>query len=183
MEALPRPGEEKLHKNKVHESVRISQKTTRGREKSVWKACGSTKQQCESCCSLQRRLETSGGGDGGREGISGEIGRISVESVNSRAEECCSGGGMRRDEERTDAVLVRSHSMLANSFSRPALQSFRAAAPSSARAFSSTPVPQATLRELELRIRSVGNIGKITKSMKMVAGQSNRSHCALRPSR
>ncbi|GAA6063115.1 hypothetical protein JCM10212_002637 [Sporobolomyces blumeae] len=38
-----------------------------------------------------------------------------------------------------------------------------------ARAFSSTPVPQATLRELESRIKSVGNIGKITKSMKMVA--------------
>ncbi|BGP17199.1 hypothetical protein JCM10213_006002 [Rhodosporidiobolus nylandii] len=45
----------------------------------------------------------------------------------------------------------------------------RAAAPASARAFSSTPAPQATLRELEQRIKSVGNIGKITKSMKMVA--------------
>ncbi|BGO92383.1 atp3 gamma subunit of the F1 sector of mitochondrial F1F0 ATP synthase [Rhodotorula toruloides] len=44
-----------------------------------------------------------------------------------------------------------------------------AAAPSAARAFSSTPAPQATLRELESRIKSVGNIGKITKSMKMVA--------------
>ncbi|GAA5912149.1 hypothetical protein JCM5296_003943 [Sporobolomyces johnsonii] len=43
------------------------------------------------------------------------------------------------------------------------------AAPSAARAFSSTPAPQATLRELEQRIKSVGNIGKITKSMKMVA--------------
>ncbi|GAA6041149.1 hypothetical protein NBRC10512_005068 [Rhodotorula toruloides] len=41
-----------------------------------------------------------------------------------------------------------------------------AAAPSAARAFSSTPAPQATLRELESRIKSVG---KITKSMKMVA--------------
>lgn len=43
------------------------------------------------------------------------------------------------------------------------------AAPSAARSFSSTPAPQATLRELEGRIKSVGNIGKITKSMKMVA--------------
>ncbi|CEQ42012.1 SPOSA6832_03769, partial [Sporobolomyces salmonicolor] len=41
------------------------------------------------------------------------------------------------------------------------------AAPSAARAFSSTPAPQATLRELEQRIKSVGNIGKITKSMKV----------------
>ncbi|GAA5848808.1 uncharacterized protein RHOBADRAFT_65967 [Rhodotorula graminis WP1] len=39
----------------------------------------------------------------------------------------------------------------------------------STRAFSSTPAPQATLREIEGRIKSVGNIGKITKSMKMVA--------------
>ncbi|KAM0756119.1 ATP synthase F1 gamma [Meredithblackwellia eburnea MCA 4105] len=38
-----------------------------------------------------------------------------------------------------------------------------------ARSFSTTPAPQATLKELETRIRSVGNIGKITKSMKMVA--------------
>jgi F-type H+-transporting ATPase subunit gamma len=38
-----------------------------------------------------------------------------------------------------------------------------------ARSFSSSPAPQATLRELEMRIKSVGNIGKITKSMKMVA--------------
>jgi len=43
------------------------------------------------------------------------------------------------------------------------------AAPASARSFSSTPAPQATLREIEGRIKSVGNIGKITKSMKMVA--------------
>ncbi|GAA6043432.1 hypothetical protein JCM8097_002855 [Rhodosporidiobolus ruineniae] len=49
---------------------------------------------------------------------------------------------------------------------RPAV---RAAAPAAARNFSSTPAPQATLRELEQRIKSVGNIGKITKSMKMVA--------------
>ncbi|KAL8279746.1 hypothetical protein RQP46_007841 [Phenoliferia psychrophenolica] len=53
-------------------------------------------------------------------------------------------------------------------FSRSAGTSLRAAAPS-ARAFSSTPAQQATLRELEMRIKSVGNIGKITKSMKMVA--------------
>ncbi|KAI5475545.1 ATP synthase gamma chain [Pseudohyphozyma bogoriensis] len=39
----------------------------------------------------------------------------------------------------------------------------------SARSFSSTPVAEATLKELEMRIKSVGNIGKITKSMKMVA--------------
>ncbi|GAA6006030.1 hypothetical protein JCM10207_007316 [Rhodosporidiobolus poonsookiae] len=46
----------------------------------------------------------------------------------------------------------------------------RAAKPAVAsRAFSSTPAPQATLRELEQRIKSVANIGKITKSMKMVA--------------
>lgn len=35
------------------------------------------------------------------------------------------------------------------------------AAPSAARAFSSTPAPQATLRELEQRIKSVGNIGTL----------------------
>ncbi|GAA5859864.1 hypothetical protein JCM8547_004362 [Rhodosporidiobolus lusitaniae] len=52
---------------------------------------------------------------------------------------------------------------------RPAVRVARANAPSAARAFSSTPAPQATLRELEQRIKSVGNIGKITKSMKMVA--------------
>ncbi|GAA5939011.1 hypothetical protein JCM10213_006003 [Rhodosporidiobolus nylandii] len=34
--------------------------------------------------------------------------------------------------------------------------------PAGARAFSSTPASQATLRELEQRIKSVGNIGKIT---------------------
>ncbi|GAA6002806.1 F1F0 ATP synthase subunit gamma [Rhodotorula paludigena] len=47
--------------------------------------------------------------------------------------------------------------------------SARRAAPKAvagARSFSSTPAPQATLRELEQRIKSVG---KITKSMKMVA--------------
>lgn len=44
----------------------------------------------------------------------------------------------------------------------------RASAPvAGARSFSSTPAPQATLRELEMRIKSVGNIGKITKSMKV----------------
>lgn len=59
--------------------------------------------------------------------------------------------------------------MLINSLTRPVLRSL---APVSARSFSSTPAPQATLRELEIRIRSVGNIGKITKSMKMVAGTS-----------
>lgn len=36
----------------------------------------------------------------------------------------------------------------------------KAAAVGSARSFSSTPAPQATLRELETRIRSVGNIGQ-----------------------
>ncbi|SCZ89759.1 BZ3500_MvSof-1268-A1-R1_Chr9g10583 [Microbotryum saponariae] len=45
----------------------------------------------------------------------------------------------------------------------------RVAAPAGARSFSSTPTQMATLRELESRIKSVGNIGKITKSMKMVA--------------
>ncbi|KAM0789650.1 hypothetical protein ACM66B_000452 [Microbotryomycetes sp. NB124-2] len=47
--------------------------------------------------------------------------------------------------------------------------SARAAAAASCRSFSTTPAPQATLRELESRIKSVRNIGKITKSMKMVA--------------
>ncbi|SGY13586.1 BQ5605_C010g05900 [Microbotryum silenes-dioicae] len=50
----------------------------------------------------------------------------------------------------------------------------RVVAPAGARSFSSTPTQMATLRELESRIKSVGNIGtfprrKITKSMKMVA--------------
>jgi len=44
-----------------------------------------------------------------------------------------------------------------------------AGAPASTRAFSATAAPQATLRELESRIKSVKNIGKITKSMKMIA--------------
>ncbi|KAK4705284.1 translation initiation factor 5B, partial [Phenoliferia sp. Uapishka_3] len=63
------------------------------------------------------------------------------------------------------ALILTQMSML---FSRSAGTTLRAAAPS-ARAFSSTPAQQATLRELEMRIKSVGNIGKITKSMKMVA--------------
>ena len=46
---------------------------------------------------------------------------------------------------------------------RPVAQANRSAVIAT-RAFSSTPAPQATLRELEMRIRSVGNIGKITKS-------------------
>jgi len=37
------------------------------------------------------------------------------------------------------------------------------------RQFSTSPVPQATLRELETRLKSVRNIEKVTKSMKMIA--------------
>ncbi|KWU42330.1 ATP synthase F1 gamma [Rhodotorula sp. JG-1b] len=43
------------------------------------------------------------------------------------------------------------------------------AAPSAVRSFSSTPAPQATLRELEGRIKASLQSRKITKSMKMVA--------------
>ncbi|GAA5989719.1 hypothetical protein JCM11641_002181 [Rhodosporidiobolus odoratus] len=53
--------------------------------------------------------------------------------------------------------------------SRTAARAAATPAVGAARSFSSTPAPQATLRELEQRIKSVGNIGKITKSMKMVA--------------
>ena len=56
---------------------------------------------------------------------------------------------------RRRAIPLSTMSML---FSRSAGTSLRAAAPST-RAFSSTPAQQATLRELEMRIKSVGNIG------------------------
>lgn len=60
--------------------------------------------------------------------------------------------------------------MISTLLSRPTLVVARSTATNSAlRSFSSSPAPQATLRELETRIKSVGNIGKITKSMKMVA--------------
>lgn len=55
--------------------------------------------------------------------------------------------------------------MLLTTVARPIMR----AAPMASRTFSTTPKVEATLRELELRIKSVGNIGKITKSMKMVA--------------
>ncbi|GAA5890785.1 hypothetical protein JCM6882_000662 [Rhodosporidiobolus microsporus] len=55
--------------------------------------------------------------------------------------------------------------MSAALFTNAARQATRASVAPSTRAFSSTPAPQATLRELEQRIKSVGNIGKITKSM------------------
>ncbi|GAA94605.1 uncharacterized protein L969DRAFT_48622 [Mixia osmundae IAM 14324] len=51
--------------------------------------------------------------------------------------------------------------------SRTGLKQLNAAV--QARHFSSTPVPAATLRELEGRLKSVRNIEKITKSMKMIA--------------
>lgn len=41
--------------------------------------------------------------------------------------------------------------------------------PNPTRSFSSTPIPNATLKEIETRLKSVRNIGKITKSMKMIA--------------
>ncbi|CAO1623843.1 unnamed protein product [Sympodiomycopsis kandeliae] len=56
--------------------------------------------------------------------------------------------------------------MLARSALRPAL---RATSAAPARAFSTSAPQQATLRELETRLRSVRNIEKITKSMKMIA--------------
>jgi F-type H+-transporting ATPase subunit gamma len=61
--------------------------------------------------------------------------------------------------------------MISTIISRPTLLALSKSSLKSAstRSFSSTPAPQATLRELEIRIKSVGNIGKITKSMKMVA--------------
>jgi F-type H+-transporting ATPase subunit gamma len=61
--------------------------------------------------------------------------------------------------------------MISTIISRPTLLALSKSSlkSTSTRSFSSTPAPQATLRELEIRIKSVGNIGKITKSMKMVA--------------
>lgn len=56
--------------------------------------------------------------------------------------------------------------MLARSTLRPVL---RAANTMPVRAFSTSTPQQATLRELETRLRSVRNIEKITKSMKMIA--------------
>jgi len=50
---------------------------------------------------------------------------------------------------------------------RPAIRA--ASQQQAARHFSSSPVPQATLRELETRLKSVRNIEKVTKSMKMIA--------------
>ncbi|KAI9627244.1 hypothetical protein H4Q26_017476 [Puccinia striiformis f. sp. tritici PST-130] len=43
------------------------------------------------------------------------------------------------------------------------------ASPHAARSFSSTPTTNETLKEIETRLKSVRNIGKITKSMKMIA--------------
>merc|ERR1711939_567202 len=49
------------------------------------------------------------------------------------------------------------------------------------RAFSTTPVPAATLRELESRVKSVKNIEKITKSMKMIATtRLNKAQAAMK---
>lgn len=59
----------------------------------------------------------------------------------------------------------------------PAVQ--RAAAPA-ARGFHASAVQAATLRELEQRIKSVSNIEKITKSMKMIAStQLNKAQRAM----
>jgi len=58
--------------------------------------------------------------------------------------------------------------MLASRASRPLTATANVALASS-RAFSSTPSAQATLRELEQRLKSVRNIEKVTKSMKMIA--------------
>ncbi|MBW0508737.1 hypothetical protein O181_048452 [Austropuccinia psidii MF-1] len=41
--------------------------------------------------------------------------------------------------------------------------------PAAARSFSTTPIQNETLKEIESRLKSVKNIGKITKSMKMIA--------------
>jgi len=59
--------------------------------------------------------------------------------------------------------------MLVRAAARPAIIAASSAAAGSTRSFSSTPAAAATLRELESRIRSVKNIEKITKSMKMIA--------------
>lgn len=49
------------------------------------------------------------------------------------------------------------------------------------RAFSTSPVPSATLRELEHRVKSVKNIEKITKSMKMIATtRLNKAQAAMK---
>lgn len=50
--------------------------------------------------------------------------------------------------------------MISTLLARPTLRVAGSTLIQSTRSFSSTPAPQATLRELEMRIRSVGNIGK-----------------------
>merc|ERR1711977_33123 len=57
----------------------------------------------------------------------------------------------------------------------------RSAVAGSARAFSTTPVASATLREIESRVKSVKNIEKITKSMKMIATtRLNKAQAAMK---
>ena len=78
------------------------------------------------------------------------------------------------------AMLPRAARPAVNAAVRPAVGSTIVAS----RAFSSTPAQGATLRELETRLKSVRNIEKITKSMKMIASTKlNKAQRAMASAR
>jgi len=73
----------------------------------------------------------------------------------------------RRPQARLAPIYqLHTQNMLARAATRPAC---RAASAGAARSFSTSGVQQANLKELETRLKSVRNIEKVTKSMKMIA--------------